>query len=313
MNDGPVRIGFFGTPDVAATCLQALATDGRFEVALVVTNPDRPAGRGRRSRPGPVKATAQELGVPVLQPDRASEAVDDVRAAGLDMAAVVAYGSLLAAPMLAATNLGFVNLHFSLLPRWRGAAPVQHAIRAGDATTGVTAFLLDEGMDTGPILRAASTAIEPRETAGSLLERLTDLGTPVLADALRARANGEEGVPQPTDGATLAPKVTLADVAIDWSRAGLEIDRLCRSADPRPGAHTQFRGESIKVFGAHPIAAAGEPGTIVELTDEGPVVACGSGGVRLEAVQPAGRGRMSGRDFANGRRLERGEAFGTTS
>ncbi|HEX9766015.1 MAG TPA: methionyl-tRNA formyltransferase [Nitriliruptorales bacterium] len=309
MTDSVVRIGFFGTPDAAATCLRALAADERFDVALVVTNPDRLAGRGRVPTPPPVREVADEVGLAVIQPDRAAHAIDPVAEAGLDVAAVVAYGSILPPELLAATRHGFVNLHFSLLPRWRGAAPVQHAIRAGDPSTGVTAFLLDEGMDTGPILRTVTTDIGPRETAGELLTRLTELGIPVLADALLALVGGEEPTPQPAEGATLAPKVAPADVAIDWRWPAVEVDRLCRSADPRPGAHTTLRSRRLKVFGARPVDAMGAPGTVLAI-DEGPVVACGEGAVLLDDVQPDGRARMTGRDLLNGQQVRLGELLG---
>lgn len=306
----PIRIAFLGTPDVAATCLEALADDARFDVALVVTNPDRPSGRGRSPSPPPVKQRADALGLATTQPERAADVIGELAGLQLDAAAVVAYGSLLPDAVLATTAHGFVNLHYSLLPRWRGAAPVQHAIRAGDRSTGVTAFLLDPGMDTGPIIRQATTDIGSRESAGELLTRLTEIGAPLLADALDALVGGEEPTPQPDEGATLAPRIHPEDVRIDWNAAADEVDRLCRSADPRPGAHTTLRGRRLKVFGARPVEGPGQAGTIIGVEEAGPVVACADGAVRLEDVQPDGRPRMSGRDLVNGQRLEVGERLG---
>lgn len=312
MTQRPLRVAFLGTPDVAATVLDHLAADPRFQISLVVTNPDRPTGRGQSTGATAVKRMAAKHGLRVLQPERAHDVVDDLRAASVDVAAVVAYGSLLPAEVLASTRLGFVNLHYSLLPRWRGAAPVQHAIRAGDGETGVTAFVLDEGMDTGPILQTARTAIGPRESAGQLLARLTELGSPVLAEALVALASGAEPRSQPSEGATLAPKITAADVAIDWRQPADEIDRRCRSADPRPGAHTTFRDARIKVYGAQPWTGTGPAGQVIAVDEDGAIVACGVGAALITDVQPGGRARMSGRDFVNGQRPVVGEAFGTS-
>ena len=327
-----MRIAFLGTPDVAVPALEALLAAEDVEVAVVVTNPDRPRGRSKRPVPPPVKVAAQRAGVPVWQPEKPIEVVDELTALDLDACAVVAYGALLPRRVLAAGGRGFVNLHFSLLPRWRGAAPVQHALRAGDEVTGVTTFVLDPGMDTGPVLRTLEVAIDPDESAGELLDRLAVLGAPVLVDALRDLVAGLEPTPQPADGATLAPKIVRDDVAIDLTATARAVADLVRSADPAPGAHTTFRGEPLKVFRARPVpadelaaaspgdgpadAAASpgdappEPGTIVAVDKRGAVVACGDGAVRLVAVQPPGRARMDGAAFANGYRPEVGERLG---
>jgi methionyl-tRNA formyltransferase len=204
-----------------------------------------------------------------------------------------------------------VNLHFSLLPRWRGAAPVQHAIRAGDRVTGVTTFVLDEGMDTGPVLDVREVEIGPEESAGRLLDRLADLGAPLLVDSVRRLAEGAVPTPQPEEGATLAPKISPADVAIDWSASSRELVDLVRSVDPVPGAHTTFRGKRLKVFRATPVDAAGEPGTVVEHEGDLTVVATGDGAVELREVQPEGKGRMDGAAFANGYRPQPGDRLGT--
>jgi methionyl-tRNA formyltransferase len=327
-----VRVAFFGTPEVAVPALEALLAADDVEVVVAVTNPDRPKGRSKRPVPPPVKVVAQAAGVEVWQPVKPIEVVDRLRALDLDACAVVAYGAILPARVLAAGGRGFVNLHFSLLPRWRGAAPVQHALRAGDRTTGVTSFVLDPGMDTGPVLRTLAVPIEPDETAGDLLARLAELGAPVLLDAIRDLVAGAEPVPQPVDGVTLAPKITPDDVRIDWHAPAATVTDLVRSADPAPGAHTSFREERLKVFraevvpGAAPLgvgpdadadlAAAGDdlpgnvPGTIVAADKQGVVVACGQDAVRLRSLQPAGKARMDGAAFVNGYRPEVGERLG---
>jgi methionyl-tRNA formyltransferase len=318
-----VRIAFLGTPDVAVPPLRALAARDDVVVAVVLTNPDRPRGRSRTPRPPPVKVAAEELGIPVLQPEKPREVLDQLVALELDAAAVVAYGALLPSDVLAATRHGFVNLHYSLLPRWRGAAPVQHAIAAGDEVTGISTFVLDPGMDTGPLLLVERVAVGPRESSGELLERLTLLGAPLLGDAVVGLVDGSL-TPRPQDGsgATLAPKIEPQDVLVDWSAPARRVADLVRSADPRPGAHTTWRGERCKLWRAHPVevGADGEtdggsadagPGDVVAVTGDGPVVACGEGAVLLVELQPMGRARTSGRDFTNGQRPEVGERFGT--
>ena len=309
-----MRIAFLGTPEVAVPSLDALVAADDIEVVVVLCNPDRPKGRSRTPVPPPVKVAAEQHGIEVWQPTRPREVLEEFRALQVDACAVVAYGALLPADVLAAGGAGFVNLHFSLLPRWRGAAPVQHALRAGDEVTGVTTFVLDEGMDTGPVLRRVEVAIEPDEGAGALLARLAELGAPVLVESLRALHAGEEPVPQPAEGATLAPKIHPEDVQLDLTRPAEELGWLVRSADPAPGAHTTFRGARLKVFGAVPVTAvetaSAAPGTVVALDREGVVVACGSGALRLTEVQPAGKPRMAAAAFANGARIEVGERLG---
>ncbi len=309
-----MRIAFLGTPDVAVPALEALVAADDVEVAAVITNPDRPRGRRGTPQPPPVKVAAERVGLEVWQPAKPREIVDELRALDLDACAVVAYGALLPKDVLEAGGRGMVNLHFSLLPRWRGAAPVQHALRAGDEVTGVTTFVLDEGMDTGPVLDRVEVPIEPDESAGQLLERLAEIGAPVLVDSLRRLVAGERPTPQPDEGATLAPKIGADDVAIDLAASSREIVALARSADPAPGAHTTFRGKRLKVFRAEVAddvevpagVAAGE----VVARDRGGVVATGDGAVRLLEVQPEGKARMDGTAFANGYRPEPGERLG---
>ncbi len=312
-----MRIVFLGTPDVAVPALEALVAADDVDVVAVVTNPDRPKGRSKQPVPPPVKVAAERHGLPVWQPVKAREIIDDLAALDVDACAIVAYGALLPRPVLDVGGRGFVNLHFSLLPRWRGAAPVQHAIRAGDEVTGVTCFVLDEGMDTGPVIATAEEAIRPDDTSGSLLARLADVGAPVLLDALRRLVAGEQPVPQPADGATLAPKVNPEDVAIDWSAPAREVTDLVRSADPAPGAHTSFRDKRLKVWqvtrveevAGEPVPT-GAPGDVVAVTKRVAVVACGDGAVQLDVVQPEGKGRVDGAAFVNGQRPEVGERLG---
>ncbi len=305
------RVAFFGTPDVAVPALEAVADADDLTLVAVVTNPDRPRGRRGTPQPPPVKEAAAALDVPVLQPQRPIEIVDDLRDLDLDVCAVVAYGALLPRRVLDASRFGFVNLHFSLLPRWRGAAPVQHAIRTGEGTTGISTFVLDEGMDTGPILDQVTVDIEPEETAGELLDRLADLGSGVLVRSLRGLAGGAEPTPQSADGVTLAPKITTDDVRLDWEEPARSVVDLVRSANPAPGAHTTFRGKRLKVWRAAVADGEGASGTVIDRDADGVVVAAGTGAVRLLQVQPAGKPRMGGDAFANGYQPDAGEALGS--
>ena len=321
-----MRVAFLGTPDVAVPSLQALVAAADVEVVVVITNPDRSRGRSKQPVPPPVKVAAIDAGLEVWQPVKPREILDDLRALEVDACAVVAYGALLPRDVLDAGGAGFVNLHFSLLPRWRGAAPVQHAIRAGDTVTGITTFVLEDGMDTGPILDQVEVEIRPDESAGELLDRLADLGAEVLLDSLRRLVAGEVPTPQPLVGATLAPKITPDAVAIDFSAPAGQVADLVRSADPAPGAHTVFRDKRLKVLRATPVdpdavtTDAGDPdagdpdavapGTVVAAGRDGVVVACGTGAIRLDVVQPEGKARMDGAAFANGYRAQVGETLG---
>jgi methionyl-tRNA formyltransferase len=287
----PLRVLFAGTPDVAVPSLTALLEDDRFEVVGVLTNPDRPKGRRGEAQAPPVALAAIAAGVPVLQPERARDAIDDISALAPDIAAVVAYGALLPQDVLDRVPHGFLNLHFSLLPRWRGAAPVQHAIRAGDDVTGVSVFVLDRGMDTGPLLRRVEVALSTTIDAGDLLDELAVIGAPILLEALWARAAGEVPVPQPSAGATLARKLTATDARVDFSLSASEVARRIRSVSPRPGALTTLEGRRVKV-GAPRLASLAElgapdaltassvvaPGTVVRADDQ-VVVAGGVGAV----------------------------------
>ncbi|MPZ87428.1 MAG: methionyl-tRNA formyltransferase [Nitriliruptorales bacterium] len=299
-----MRIVFLGTPEPAVPALRAFLAADDVEVAAVITNPDRPSGRGHRLRPPPVKVVAQEAGAPAWQPVKPRALLDDLRALQADAGVVVAYGALLTGDVLAATRHGFVNLHFSLLPAWRGAAPVQAALLAGEVETGLSCFVLERGMDTGPILAQARTPVRPGETAGELMTRLADLGAPVLVQAVRGFVGGTlEPQPQDNERATYAPKIVPDDARLDWARPAADLERAVRAFNPIPGAHTSLRGQRLKVHrAALADASPGEPGEVVDVWPEGPVVACGQGALRLVEVQPAGKPRMDGAAFTNGYR-----------
>ena len=320
----PIRVLFAGTPEVALPALDLLVADDRFRVVAVLTNPDRPRGRSATPQPSAVASRAAKLALPLLQPQRVRDAVGAIRDSGADVGAIVAYGSILPPAVLDALPLGFVNLHFSLLPRWRGAAPVQHAIRAGDAVTGVTAFRLDAGMDTGPVLRSLERPISDRIDAGALLAQLAVEGAPVLAEALLAVANGEPGTPQPVDGATLAPRIGAADAVVDWRRPACEVAAHVRSVTPRPGASTTLAGEPLKIGGALLVRPSPDvlpddpaddiqPGTVVHTDGEGIVVRCGDGLVHIARLQLPGRAWTAAADLVRGRRLAVGMVLGTVT
>ena len=298
-----MRVAFFGTPAPAVPALQALLAAPDVDVPLVVTNPDRPRGRGHELAPPPVKAAALRGGVDVAQPARAPEVAERLADLGLDACAVVAYGQLLPQRLLDIPAHGFVNLHFSLLPAWRGAAPVPATILNGDRETGVTCFVLEQGMDTGPILATRTTRVGPSETACELTERLADLGAPLLVEALTGLVRGTlRPQPQDHDRATYAPKIAPSDARIDWRQPAEHVHRVVRAYNPVPGAHTGFRDSRLKIHRVQIVPADGTPGTVVAIDSRtgAPVVACGSEAVRLDLVQPAGKRAMSGEAFVNG-------------
>jgi methionyl-tRNA formyltransferase len=298
-----VRIAFFGTPESAVPALEALLDAPRIDVPLVVTNPDRPRGRGHALAPPPVKEAALRAGVEVAQPVKAGDVTERLAELRLDACAVVAYGQILRKGLLAVSRHGFVNLHFSLLPAWRGAAPVPATILHGDRETGVTCFVLDEGMDTGPVLLTRRTKVGPTETAGELVARLAVLGTPALVEAVTGLVDGTlEPVPQDDAAATYASKISPEDAALDWSLPAEQVDRRVRAFQPVPGAHTTFAGSRLKVHAVRIVPGSGEPGAVVAADDRtgAPIVACGREALRLDEVQPAGKRRMSGAAFVNG-------------
>ncbi len=300
------RVVFLGTPDFAVPSLRALAAHPRFEVTGVVTQPDRPAGRGQQVRQSAVKQAALELHLPVFQPEtlRNEDALDHLRGWHPDVLVVVAFGQILRRAALNVAPFGCVNVHASLLPRWRGAAPIQRAILAGDAETGVTIMLMDEGLDTGPILSYVDVPIRPDETAASLHDELARAGADILPETLSAYLSGEiEPQPQPEDGVTLAPTLSKDDGRINWHDPAEAIDRQVRAYDPWPGTFTTLDGRLLKVLGGWPVPEANtthEPGTLVEW-EGGLAVQTGLGLYGLHTVQPAGKTPMSAEAFLAGR------------
>ncbi|MBC3762041.1 methionyl-tRNA formyltransferase [Quadrisphaera oryzae] len=314
-----MRIVFAGTPAVAETALEALLSSDH-EVVGVVSRPDTVAGRGRRALQSPVVVRALAAGLPVLQPTRASdpEFLAGLAALEPDCCPVVAYGALLPRPVLDVPRLGWVNLHFSLLPAWRGAAPVQRAVMAGDDVTGTTTFLLEEGMDTGPVLGTTTTTVGPRETSGELLGRLAADGAKLLVATLDGlEAGALVPVPQPSEGVSLAPKVTVEDARVRWDEPAFAVDRRVRGVTPAPGAWTTVHAERLKVGPVEPLAPVAlatasaprlAPG---ELLVQGQDVLVGTATVpvRLGEVQPAGKRAMPAAAWARGARLGEGEVL----
>jgi methionyl-tRNA formyltransferase len=304
-----MRIVFFGTPEFAVASLRALLRE-RFPVAGVVTQPDKPQGRSRSTLVAPpVKEVAQAAGLPVLQPVRP---VGDLFLASLrrlefDLAVVVAYGHILRREVLTLPARGMYNVHASLLPRYRGAAPIQHAILAGEAETGVSIMQMDEGLDSGPVLHRATTPIRPGETAGALTARLADLGATALIEALSLISAGLAR-PQPQDAAlvTYAPKLDREDARLDWTRGTEGLERQVRAFDPSPGAWATLDAAPIKLFGPTPAAGEGSPGTVLS-ADQQLVIACGDGALAFQEVQPAGRNRMPAEAWVRGRGVSVGQ------
>jgi methionyl-tRNA formyltransferase len=313
-----VRVVFAGTPEAAVPSLEAVAASSH-ELVGVVTRPDAPSGRGRRLEASPVRRRAEELGVPVLTPARATEPefLEALRDLAPDACPVVAYGNLLPPVALDVPRLGWVNLHFSLLPAWRGAAPVQHAIMAGDTVTGASTFLIERGLDTGPVLGVMTEAIRPTDTAGALLERLATAGAGLLVATLDGLETGDlVARPQGGEGVSLAPKIEVGDARIRWEHPATAVDRQIRGCTPAPGAWTTFRGQRLKV---EPVAlpppdegaAPGRlgPGALL-VTKQAVHVGTGTAPVRLGTVQPHGKKPMAAADWARGTRVEAGERVG---
>jgi methionyl-tRNA formyltransferase len=307
------RIVFMGSPDFAVPTLEALAASGGFETCLynivgVVTQPDRPAGRGRTLVPPAVKVAALRLGIPVMQPEklRLSEAMTQLRAWSPDLIVVAAFGQILHPDVLDLPRFGCINVHGSLLPRWRGAAPIQAAILAGDAETGITIMKMDASVDTGPILSQRYLPIAPDDTAGSLLARLAPLGAELLMDALPRYLRGElVPKPQPEAGATYAPMLKREDELLDFTCPAIELERQIRALNPSPGAYFDWNGVPLKVQRGR-VSGAKSPGAGCRLIVEGrPAMGTGEGILILEEVQPAGRKSMFGKAFlAGGREWE---------
>jgi methionyl-tRNA formyltransferase len=309
-----MRIVFLGSGAFAIPCFEALLAHGH-ELAALVTQPDREQGRGRKLAPPPLKRVAEAHGIPVLQPERIRAPGWDERLRGLapEAQVVVAYGQILPGPVIAVPPLGTVNVHASLLPRLRGAAPIQWAIAEGHAETGVTTMLVDEGLDTGPVLLARPAAIGPRETSAGLEARLAGLGAELLLETLRGLADGSLR-PRPQDPAlaSFAPLLRKEDGHIDWAAPAAVLDRRVRAFTPWPGAAARLDGRALKVREAEPTDLRHEaaPGVVLAVEKDGILVACGgASALRLLSVQPESRRPMSAAAFAAGQRLAAGARF----
>jgi methionyl-tRNA formyltransferase len=314
-----LRLGFAGTPEFAVPALQRLAA--AHSISVVFSQPDRPAGRGQALQASPVKRKALELGLELQQPAsfKSPDALELLRAARVDALVVVAYGQILPAAALSIPKLGCLNIHGSLLPRWRGAAPIQRAILAGDCVTGVTIMRMEAGLDTGPMLISRQADIGLRDNAQTVHDKLSGLGANLILESLAALAAGTaHEVPQPADGVTYADKISKAEAPIDWRHAAGQISRQVRAFNPWPIAQTQFNGEALRIWDAETIdlhfAGAGRdvrPGTVLAATGEGIDVACGSGVLRILRLQLPGRKPLTAQEFLQGQRLT-GAFFAST-
>jgi methionyl-tRNA formyltransferase len=303
-----MKIVFAGTPAFAAVSLDALLR-ARHDVTLVLTQPDRPAGRGLKAQPSAVHRLARERGLALLQPAALKDpaVLQAVAARAPEALVVAAYGRILPGPLLRAAPRGAINVHASLLPRWRGAAPIQRALLAGDAVTGATIMQMEESLDTGPILLQAQLPISAEDTAGALHDKLAALGAELL---LRALAEAPAARPQNEAEATYAARIETSEAEIDWGRTAGEIDRQVRAFNPAPGARTRIDGVALKIWRARPEpAAAAAPGTVCAAGAGGVVVACGSGGLRILELQRAGGKRIGADAFLAGFKLAAGARF----
>jgi methionyl-tRNA formyltransferase len=307
-----VRVLFWGTPEFATPPLRALLGEG-FDVAAVVTQPDKPVGRHRSTlEPPPVKVVALEEGITVLQPEkpRGEEFVEHLRRLAPDISVVVAYGHLLPRDVIELPKRGTLNIHASLLPDYRGAAPIQAAIRDGIEWTGVTIMRMVQRMDAGPVILQLGTTVLEDETYGELALRLSELGAAALIEALALIDMGKASeTPQDDSLATYAPKITRELARVDWTREARSVARAIRAYDPRPGAFTTVRGQDVKLFGARlaPSTEHRHPGEVMSLDGDSLVVACGEGAVRVLQVQPSGKKRISGAEWWRGRGVAAGD------
>jgi methionyl-tRNA formyltransferase len=316
-----MRIAFAGTPAFARTALEALHVAGH-QIALVLTQPDRPAGRGMRLTASPVKAFALANGLAIAQPrslkldgrfaEDAAAARDALLRAQPEAIVVAAYGLILPPWLLELPPLGCLNIHASLLPRWRGAAPIQRAIEAGDNETGITVMQMDAGLDTGDMLLSQAVEIAANDTAATLHDRLGALGASLIVEALHLAARGAlQRSPQPEAGVTYAHKIDKREAAIDWTLPAAVLERRLRAFDPFPGATSEFEGEAVKLWRARVVDGHGEPGAVLAADDAGLVVACGVGALGILELQRPGGRRATAAKFLAGRRLEPGAHFGT--
>ncbi|MEU8360926.1 methionyl-tRNA formyltransferase [Nonomuraea sp. NPDC048882] len=307
-----MRLVFAGTPETALPSLRTLIDSPRHDVVAVVTRPDAQSGRGRKVHPSPVAELAEEAGIEVLRPQKAGDPafLDRLRELAPDCCPVVAYGALLPQVALDVPRYGWINLHFSILPAWRGAAPVQHAILHGDEITGASTFQIVKELDAGPVFGVVTEEIRASDTSGTLLERLSISGAGLLAATLDGVEDGTlEARPQPADGVTIAPKISVADARVDWTKPAMHIDRLIRACTPGPGAWTEFRGQRVKLGAAR--VAEGErpaPGEIVA-TKTTVLVGTATDALLLGEVQPQGKRVMQAGEWARGVRPEAKESF----
>lgn len=311
-----MKLVFAGTPEVAVPALDALIASDRHEVAAVVTRPDAPAGRGRGLVASPVADRAEEAGIEVLKPAKPRDEafLARLREIAPDCCPVVAYGALLPKVALDVPAHGWVNLHFSLLPAWRGAAPVQHAIMAGDEITGASTFLIEEGLDSGPLYGTVTEMVRPTDTSGDLLTRLAFAGAGLLSATMDGIEDGSlKALPQPADGITVAPKITVENAHVDWSAPALRVDRVVRGCTPAPGAWTVFRDERLKLIQAVPVPDRTDlaPGELA-VGKKNLYVGTGSYAVELLWVQAQGKKPMAAADWARGVRIAPGERLGGT-
>lgn len=303
-----MKLIFAGTPEFAAQALAAIIAAGH-EVALVLTQPDRPAGRGMALQPSPVKKLALAHGIEVFQPLTLKDAEAQVKVAGIaaEVMVVAAYGLILPQLVLDMPKFGCINIHGSLLPRWRGAAPIQRALLAGDAETGVCIMQMEAGLDTGPVLLRGTFPIETKDTTASLHDRLAALGARLVVEALGRLPLVAEA--QPLEGVTYAHKIEKAEALIDWQRSATELDRHIRAFNPFPGAQALFKGQTIKLWQAMPVAGSGKNGQILAVDRKQIVVACGEGALAIQELQKAGGKRLPVQQFLAGNPLQVGDCF----
>jgi len=303
-----MRLIFAGTPEFAAQALEAIVAAGH-EVALALTQPDRPAGRGMAVQPSPVKRTALAHGIDVCQPAslKDAEALARIGAVAAEVMVVAAYGLILPQAALDLPRLGCINIHASLLPRWRGAAPIQRALLAGDRETGVCIMQVAAGLDTGPVLAREALAIAADDTAATLHDRLAALGARLVVDVLGRLPLPAEA--QAAEGVTYAHKIGKAEAAIDWRRPAAELDRQIRAFNPFPGAQARLAGHTVKLWRAAPVAGKGEPGSILAVDRQRIVIACGDGALAVGELQLAGGKRLAVQQFLAGHPLRAGERF----
>ena len=310
-----MRIVFAGTPEFAERALNALL-DAGHKVVLVVTQPDRVSGRGLRVTQAPVKRLAIARGIAVYQPEslRSQAPVARIAAVAPTVIVVAAYGLILPSALLELAPHGAINIHASLLPRWRGAAPIQRAIMAGDAQTGVTIMQMDSGLDTGPMLMQRAIPIAQGDDAGSLHDKLATLGAEMIVGALDALSRGTlVATPQPESGVSYADKLGKADCVLDWSQPAPALARQIRALRPAPGASSALAGAPIKIWDAHPVDGRGEPGRVIAVRADGIDVACGLGALRIRHLQRAGAKPLEASAFLRGRPVEVGERMGSAS